>query len=78
MEYPWKDLIFLTFDEFSLTGPNGKHQCFVTAPAKMTLAQAQDITPRRLFQLPVARAIIAQLILAVSFLHSQGIVHAGK
>jgi hypothetical protein len=41
----------------------------------MSLAGAQQASSRRLFQLPVARAIGAQLILAVSFLHSEGIVH---
>jgi serine/threonine-protein kinase SRPK3 len=76
--HPWKDFILPTLDEFLLTGPNGKHQCIVTVPARMNVAEAQDASVWRLFQLPVARAIAAQLILAVSFLHSQGIVHAGK
>ena len=76
--HPWKDLILPTLDEFFLTGPNGKHQCIVTVPARMSVAEAQDASYCRLFQLPVARAIAAQLILAVSFLHSQGIVHGGR
>ena len=75
--YPWKDLILPTLDEFFLTGPNGKHQCIVTVPARMSIADAQD-NAVRLFQLPVARAIAAQLVLAVYLLHSQGIVHGGK
>jgi hypothetical protein len=32
-------------------------------PARMSVARAQDASHRRLFQLPVARAIAAQLIL---------------
>ncbi|RHZ48574.1 uncharacterized protein CDV56_102177 [Aspergillus thermomutatus] len=63
-------------DEFSISGPNGVHRCFVTAPGMMSLAEAKDASSVRLFQLPVARAIAAQLVQAVAFLHSQGIVHA--
>lgn len=43
----------------------------------MTLAQAKDASYTRLFKLPVARAIVAQVIQAVAFLHHRGVVHAG-
>ncbi|GIJ82105.1 hypothetical protein Asppvi_000608 [Aspergillus pseudoviridinutans] len=48
----------------------------VTAPGMMSLAEAKDASTARLFQLPVARTIAAQLVQAVAFLHSQGVVHA--
>ncbi|KAF2456258.1 protein kinase [Lineolata rhizophorae] len=63
-------------DEFDLDGPNGKHRCLVTAPANVSLADAKDASVSRLFQPSVARAIVAQLVQAIAFLHSQGIVHA--
>jgi serine/threonine-protein kinase SRPK3 len=75
--HPGKAIINLILDEFILNGPNGKHRCFVTVPARMSLAVAKDASCIRLFQLSVARAIAAQLIQAVAFLHSRGIVHAG-
>ena len=75
-EFPMKSIIFPPLDEFFHTGPNGKHRCLVTRPAKMTIADAKE-AGSGLFQLPVARVIAAQIILAVSFLHSHGIVHAG-
>ena len=65
------------FDEFFVTGPNGQHQCLVTLPAKASLGDLFE-GPRSPFHLPTARVIVAQLILAVCFLHSQGIVHAGR
>lgn len=43
-----------------------------------SLGEAKDASSIRLFQLPVARAMAAQLVQAVAFLHSQGIVHGGK
>ena len=64
--------------EFDLDGPNGNHRCLVTAPARMSLADAKDASVPRLFQPSVARAIVAQLVQAVAFLHSRGIVHAGR
>ncbi|KAK9638209.1 hypothetical protein HCH54_009072 [Aspergillus fumigatus] len=41
----------------------------------MSLGEAKDASSIRLFQLPVARAMAAQLVQAGAFLHSQGIVH---
>ena len=75
--HPGEGIIIPILDEFSLTGPNGKHRCFVTVPAMMSLADAADTSSNRLFQLSIARTIAAQLIQAVAFLHSRGIVHAG-
>ncbi|KAK9369044.1 kinase-like domain-containing protein [Lipomyces kononenkoae] len=74
--HPGQAIIPSILDKFVLSGPNGKHRCFVTVPARMTLAEAQDASQIRLFQLPVARAIVAQLIQGVAFLHSRGVVHA--
>lgn len=65
-------------DVFSLSGPNGVHHCYATEPGMMSLAEAKDASSIRLFQLPVARVMAAQLVEAVTFLHSQGIVHGGK
>lgn len=76
--HPGSAIIPSLTDEFTISGPNGVHQCFVTAVGMMNLAEAKDASSFRLFQLPVARAFSAQLVLAVAYLHSQGIVHAGK
>ncbi|KAK2758249.1 hypothetical protein FQN54_004094 [Arachnomyces sp. PD_36] len=72
---PGKDTIAPVLDEFVLHGLNGKHRCLVTVPASMNLAEAKDASNIRLFQPSVARAIVAQLIQAVGFLHSRNIVH---
>lgn len=62
-------------NEFDIEGPNGRHQCTVTLPARMSINNAKDASFCRLFQPSVARAIIAQLIHGVAYLHSLGIVH---
>lgn len=76
--HPGSAIIPPVLDEFTISGPNGVHQCFVTPVGMMSLAEAKDPSSFRLFQLPVARAFSAQLVLAVAYLHSQGIVHAGE
>lgn len=76
--YPGAAYIPSILDGFSLFGPNGVHHCYVTEPGMMSLAEAKDASSIRLFQLPVARVMAAQLVEAVTFLHSQGIVHGGK
>ena len=76
--HPGSGIIPLLLDEFDINGPNGKHRCIVTTPARVSVAHAQDASIDHLFQPSVARAIIAQLIQAVAFLHSMGIVHSGS
>ncbi|KAJ5121052.1 kinase-like domain-containing protein [Penicillium bovifimosum] len=66
------------FDGFSVSGPNGVHHCHVTEIGMMNLGEAKDSSYIHLFRLPVARVMAVQLVQAVAFLHSQGIVHGGK
>ncbi|OJJ45152.1 hypothetical protein ASPZODRAFT_134565 [Penicilliopsis zonata CBS 506.65] len=62
-------------DTFKIQGPNGTHACYVTRPARMSLSDSKDGSYIRLFKLEVARALAAQLAIAVEYIHSQGIVH---
>jgi serine/threonine protein kinase len=72
---PGRALIPSVFHAFHIHGPNGTHACYVTAPARMSLSEAKDESYNRLFQLDVARALAAQLVIAVEYVHSQGFVH---
>lgn len=53
------------------------HQCFVGTPAgAFSLASSKEASDGvNLFPLDVSRAMTAQLILAVGFIHSRGVVH---
>lgn len=73
-----KELILPMLDRFSVHGPNGTHPCFVAAPAQCSLADAKEASGSRLFQLPVARSLAAQLAIAVAYIHKQGLVHGGE
>lgn len=70
-----KTLIPSVLDIFEIQGSNGTHPCYVTIPARMSLSEAKDASYNRLFQLEVSRALAAQLVLAVEYVHSQGFVH---
>jgi serine/threonine protein kinase len=65
-------------DQFKICGPNGEHNAMVTPVAMMSLMDAKEGSYVCLFQLPVARAIAAQLARAVAYVHDRGIVHGGK
>ncbi|KAI1423175.1 protein kinase [Xylaria sp. FL1777] len=67
-----RDAIPKIMDEFSIEGPNGTHACYTVAPAQGNL---QEASFSRLFPIHVARALAARLVLAVSYVHSQGFVH---
>lgn len=76
-QVPEKKYIQTIHDSFVFSGPNGTHRCLVMDIERVSIAYAQEAACHRLIHLPVARAIAAQLILGVQYIHSQGIVHGG-
>jgi hypothetical protein len=65
-------------DHFVENSPNGAHDCFVMEAASCSVMQSKSLTYHGLLDLPTARAIAADLVLAVRSLHRQGIVHGGE
>ncbi|PWY94480.1 kinase-like protein [Aspergillus sclerotioniger CBS 115572] len=70
-----KTMIPSILDSFHIHGPNGDHVCYITSPEKTSLCGAKDESWSRLFQLDVARALAAQLAIAVGYIHTRGVVH---
>ncbi|TQN73124.1 Serine/threonine-protein kinase spk-1 [Colletotrichum shisoi] len=68
-------LVPLVLDRFSVAGPNGRHPCFVTTPARCSLADAKGASACGLFQLGVARSLAGQVATAVANTHDEGYVH---
>ncbi|RAK94172.1 kinase-like protein [Aspergillus costaricaensis CBS 115574] len=62
-------------DEFSFDGPNGHHMCLVSEVAGCSVAEAKENSPNLMFPLDVAKAIVAQVILGVDYMHSRGVGH---
>lgn len=76
-EHPGKKFVTSLLDDFSLEGPNGCHQCFVFPVALNSIATAKQLNDSHFFPTKVARSIVTQSLLALSYIHSCGIVHAG-
>ncbi|KNG79992.1 protein kinase domain protein [Aspergillus nomiae NRRL 13137] len=70
-----KSMIPSIWDRFNIEGPNGNHVCLVTSPARMSISDAKNASWVSLFQVEVARAIAAQLVMAIQYIHSAGYVH---
>lgn len=64
-----RTMIPLIWDKFNIQGPNGNHVCLVTSPARMSLSDAKNGSWICLFQLEVARALAAQLVIAIRYIH---------
>lgn len=75
IEEPGCSMIPHVHDQFESESPNGQHQCYVTSPAQCSLA---TIAEESMFEIDVARKLIAQLVQAVAYMHSRGFVHGGK
>lgn len=70
--------IIKPLDEFHIDGPNGRHRCLVSEPAGCSVQTAKDCSDVWFFSSQIARAIAAQVITGVHFLHSCGVVHGGE
>ncbi|KAM5431951.1 hypothetical protein McanMca71_005922 [Microsporum canis] len=70
--HPGRAMIPTILDQFELQGPNGYHRCYVSSPAQSSIA---DATLFRLFQIETARSLVAQLVLAIAYTHTQGYAH---
>jgi serine/threonine protein kinase len=72
------------FDDFDVCGPNGKHEVFVMEVTGPTLEELMDgcYNPdtRRRVPLPpqLVRRLARQLLLALEFLASEGVLHGGR
>jgi hypothetical protein len=70
-------------DEFEVEGPEmegvkGTHHCLVAEVASMSVAEARETGNKRLSRPAVAHTIAAQLVQAIAFMHSCGVVHGGE
>ncbi|PGH03223.1 CMGC/SRPK protein kinase [Helicocarpus griseus UAMH5409] len=74
-QLPGKTMVQSLLDSFLFSGPNGTHHCLVMDAARVNIHEAKDASYHRLLHLPAARAIAAQLVFGLQFIHNQGIVH---
>ncbi|KAH7910093.1 kinase-like domain-containing protein [Hygrophoropsis aurantiaca] len=72
---PGGEFVVKVFDDFTLDGPNGTHQCVVTE----VLGPPLDLEPMEMahsvYPIDMAQRMVAQIARGVAYLHRIGIVH---
>lgn len=77
-QHPGHAFIASSFGWFNFTGPNGYHLCLVDEVVGCNLGKCKQLgLPTWTFPIKASRAILAQVILGLSYLHSLGICHGG-
>lgn len=76
--HPGRSYVPCLLDQFNITGPNGEHRCLITKAAGGSVSHAKDECPPYKLSSDVARAISAQALLGLDYIHSCGVVHGGK
>ncbi|KAL2839594.1 kinase-like domain-containing protein [Aspergillus pseudoustus] len=62
-------------DEFTIDGPNGRHLYLISEAAGCSIAQPKEASTTWMFPVNVARAIAAQTLLGLDYIHSCQVVH---
>ncbi|KAF2012931.1 kinase-like protein [Aaosphaeria arxii CBS 175.79] len=73
--HPGRQHVAKLLDHFYHEGPNGIHLCTVMEFVGPTLFDVLDVSPGECMKPNLARHVSRQLLLAVDYLHSIGIVH---
>lgn len=77
INHPGRSYVISISDEFSINGPNGRHLCLVSEPARCSVAASKEASTNWMFPIEVARTVTAQVILGLHYIHSRGVVHGG-
>lgn len=77
-QHPGHKHVQQLLDSFYIQGPNGKHLCIVWELMGPSLSAVADTLPARRLDTKLALKFIEQLLQAVDYIHSCGVVHGGK
>lgn len=74
-----QDFLMQFWDDFEIEGPNGTHQCIVTEVLGPSIGtDVDEIYNEEWYPINIAKELVAQVIRAVAYLHSCGVVHGGR
>lgn len=77
VDHPGYSRIVHLVDSFIHQGIHGHHMCLVYKAMGQSLEEFQDIFPRRKLPLVAMRRVTRQLLEALDYTHSCGIIHTG-
>jgi len=72
------DVLPFLEDEFKLAGPHGDHIALVLSPLSTSLETFRCSAPRNRLPLHTVKLAVASVLMALTKLHSLGIIHAGQ
>ncbi|KAI9733991.1 MAG: hypothetical protein M1834_002648 [Cirrosporium novae-zelandiae] len=75
-DHPGRAYVSSLLDEFVIYGPNGRHLCIVSDAASCSVAQSKETSTTWKFPVNIARAISAQVLLGLDYIHSCGVIHS--
>ncbi len=73
-----KSYVSPILDEFCIDGPNGRHLCLVSEPARCNVAASKEASTNWMFPIGIARAVATQAVLELQDIHSCDVVHGGE
>lgn len=76
-DHPGRKHVRQFHDSFQIKGPHGDHGVFVMEPLGMSLRSLQEIQVQGVFQEQLVMGALAQIFLALDFLHESDIIHTG-
>lgn len=76
-DHPGQRFVRLISDSFEVTGPHGIYTCLVYPPAGLDMTGCMQCLPGGTLTVPLLRAVVRNILLALDYLHHASIIHTG-
>lgn len=76
-DHPGQRFVRLISDSFEVIGPHGTHTCLLYPPAGLDMSDCMQCLPGETLTVPLLRAMVRNILLALDYLHQANIIHTG-
>lgn len=76
-DHPGQRFVRLISDSFEVAGPHGTHTCLLYPPAGLDMSDCMQCLPGKTLTVPLLRAVVRNILLALDYLHQENIIHTG-
>lgn len=76
-DHPGQRFVRLIRNSFEITGPHGTHTCLLYPPAGLDMSDCMQCFPGGTLTVPLLRAVVRNILLALDYLHQANIIHTG-
>ena len=76
-DHPGQRFVRLISDSFEVSGPHGTHTCLLYPPAGLDMSDCMQCLPGGTLTVPLLRAMVRNILLALDYLHQASIIHTG-